>query len=151
MRRRPRPLTLVLVAVAFLAVSLGLARYLSAESREREALLDVLTAQAAGDAPGMLAAMDPACRATPACAAEIRANARDQRIAGDVKIINIQSQTAYVLGSSTGTSRVVWAVVDSGLPTVQCVEIRRRGNALAGRSISVLRVSAPIERESSCP
>lgn len=151
MRRRPRPLTLVLVLVAFLAISLGLARYLSVESREREALLDVLSAQAAGDAPGMLAAMDPSCRETPACAAEVRTNARDQRIAGDVKIINIQSQTAYVLGSSTGTTRVVWAVVEGGLPTVQCVEVRRKGNALAGRSISVLRVSAPIERESSCP
>ncbi len=151
MRRRPSPLTLVLVVVAFLAISLGLARYLSVESREREALLDVLTAQAEGDAPGMLAALDPACRAVTACAAQIRTNARDQRIAGDVKIINIQSQTAYALGSSTGTSRVVWSVVEGGLPTVQCFEIRRRGNALAGRSISVLRVSAPIERESSCP
>jgi hypothetical protein len=149
--RRPRPLTVVLVLVAFLAVSLGLARYLSAESREREALLDVLTAQAAGDAQGMLGAMDASCRTTPACAAQVRTNARDQRIDGDVKIVNIQSETAYVLGASTGTTRVVWAVVEGGLPTVQCVEIRRKGNALAGRSISVLRVSAPIGRESSCP
>ncbi|MTD46557.1 hypothetical protein GKE82_20260 [Conexibacter sp. W3-3-2] len=149
--RRPRPLVLVLVLVAFVAVSVGLARFLTAESRERDALVDVLTAQAAGDPGAMLDAMDPSCRRAPACVAQVRRNARAQRLPGEVKIINVQSQTAYALGAATGTTRVVWAVVDRGLPTVQCVEIRRKGSALAGRSISVLRVSAPIDRESSCP
>lgn len=151
MRRRPRRLTIVLVLAGFLVISLGLARYLSAEGQEREAIFEVLVAQAAGDGVAMLAAMDPMCAAAPACAAEARVNARAQRIPGEVKILNIQSQTAFVLGAATGTSRVVWAVLDGGLPTVQCFEIRRKGNALAGRSITVLRVSAPIERESSCP
>jgi hypothetical protein len=34
---------------------------------------------------------------------------------------------------------------------VQCVLVRRRGTVFAGATVSLLRVTAPIGRESSCP
>jgi hypothetical protein len=34
---------------------------------------------------------------------------------------------------------------------VQCVLVRRTGNVFAGTSVSLLRLSAPIGRQSSCP
>ncbi len=99
----------------------------------------------------MLQAMDPACRGTASCAAQVRRNAARLRLPGDLKILNLRSDTAYALGSATGQTRIVWVVLNRGLPTVQCATVRREGNALAGRSISVLALSAPIDRESSCP
>lgn len=152
--RRPRRLVPIAVAVlVFLAISGLLARWLAAEGREREAILDVLRAQVAGDAERMLDELDPACAREAACAALARENA--QRLArpgnGELKLLNLRSDTAYALGAATGTTRVVWTVLDAGLPTVQCVTVRRTGNVLAGRSITVLRISAPIGRESSCP
>jgi hypothetical protein len=33
---------------------------------------------------------------------------------------------------------------------VQCVDVRREGNVLAGHSITLQRLSRPIGRESSC-
>lgn len=152
--RRPRRLIPIAAAVVvFLAISGLLARWLAAEGREREAILDVLRAQVAGDAERMLDELDPACARDAACAALARENAR--RLArsggGELKLLNLRSDTAYALGGATGTTRVVWTVLDAGLPTVQCATVRRTGNVLAGRSITVLRISAPIGRESSCP
>lgn len=149
MRRR---LPLIIAAVlGFLVVSGLLARYLSTEGRERTELIEVLRAQIAGDGDGMLAAMDPSCARTPRCAAQTRANARRLRLPGDLKILNLRSDTSYALGGATGTTRIVWTVIDRGLPTVQCATVRRKGNVLAGRSITVLALSAPIGREASCP
>jgi hypothetical protein len=34
---------------------------------------------------------------------------------------------------------------------VQCVLVRRKGNVFAGTTVSLLRVTAPIGREASCP
>ena len=34
---------------------------------------------------------------------------------------------------------------------MQCVLVRREGNVFAGMTVSLLRVTAPIGRESSCP
>jgi hypothetical protein len=88
----------------------------------------------------------PRCR----CRATVAANARRLRRPGEVKIIAYNSDTAYALGSATGRTRVAWTVLDGGLPVVQCVTVHRGGWALAGRSITLLRVSAPIGNTSSC-
>lgn len=150
--RRPGTLLLIaLAAFAFIAISAALARWLAAEGRERDAVIALITAQAAGDAEAMLDELDPSCRRDRACAAQVRENASELRRAGDVKLLNLRSDTAYALGSATGPTRVVWTVLDVGLPTVQCLTVRRKGSALAGRSITVLAISAPIGRESSCP
>lgn len=148
--RRRLPL-IVLATIVFLVISGLLARWLSTEGRERDELLGVLRTQVDGDAQRMLAAMDPSCRASPACTAQVRRNTARLRLAGELKILNVQSETAYAFGSATGQTRVVWTVLDRGIPTVQCATVRRGGNVLSGRSISVLALSAPIERESSCP
>ena len=143
----------VWIVVAVVVVVVGgflLARYLTTENRERSAVLDLLKAQAAGDADKMLALLDPSCRANAQCAATVRANAAKLKRAGDPKIIAFDSKTAYALGSATGMTRVAWTVIDKGLPVVQCVSVHRGGSAIAGRTVTLLRISAPIGNEASC-
>jgi hypothetical protein len=149
--RRPRRIALIGAAVlVFLAISLALARWLSTESDERDLVFAVLRAQARGDAPGMLAGLDGSCSRDPACRAQVRANAARLARPGEVKILSYQSTTAYALGAATGRTRVAWTVIDRGLPVVQCVDVRRTGNALTGRSVQLMRLSAPIPRQGSC-
>jgi hypothetical protein len=148
-RRAVIPLAAVGVLV-FLAISLLLARYLNTESQERGAVFALLQAQARGDADAMLdrlygCAQDAACRATT------ERNARTLKRAGEVKILAYDSTTAYALGGKQGPTRVAWTVIDRGLPVVQCVEVQRTGTVLAGRAIRLRRLSAPIDRQGTCP
>ncbi len=136
--------------LAFLVLSFLLARWLTTESRERGVVLDLLEAQARGDARGMLDVLDPSCAAQPRCRATVVANARRLRTPGEPKILRVDSKTAYALGAATGLTRVAWTVVDRRLPVVQCVLVRRSGSALAGRDVTLLRVSPPIDNEASC-
>lgn len=142
---------LVLLATAgvlvFLAISLGLARYLTTENRERDAVFALLEDQARGDARAMLARLDD-CDAR--CRADVETNARRLRRLGDVKILLLQSSTSYALGSAQGPTRVAWAIVDHGIAVVQCVQVKRTGNVLAGRGISLRRLSVPIDSQGSC-
>jgi hypothetical protein len=141
--------TIVLVGVVmFLAISALLARYLSAENAERNDILAVLQAQAHGDAARELALLD-GCRAKPSCAATVRASAVRLRRPGAVKILSIKSPTAGSLTDATGTTRVAWTVIGR-LPVVQCVVVRRTGNALQGLHVALLSLSAPIENEADC-
>ena len=80
----------------------------------------------------------------------VRSNARRLRGHGELKIPLYQSGTAHALRSRTKQTRVVW-FTPGRLTTVQCVLVRRTGNVFAGTSVSLLRLSAPIGRESSCP
>ena len=144
-----RRLPLILAAiVVFLAVSFELARWLSTESTERDKVLRLLDAEARGDATAMLAQLkgcvDADCRAT------VQRNARILKRRGAVKIVAYESGTSYALGSATGDTRVAWTSLQQGLVIVQCVSVRRGGSALAGRSVTLLRISAPIDRQGSC-
>ena len=85
-----------------------------------------------------------------ACEALVRTNARRLKGRGDLKIALYQTQTGHALTSRTGQVRVVW-FTPGRLTTVQCVLVRREGNAIAGMTVSLLRLTAPIGRESSCP
>jgi hypothetical protein len=145
-----RIVLIALGAAVFVAISFEVARYLTTESRERGKILKLLTAQARGDANGMLAQLVPSCRADSRCRATVEANARRLRRPGDVKIIAYSSKTAYALGGATGKTRVAWTIVGRGLPVVQCVTVHRGGSAIAGRTVSLLAVSAPIGNESTC-
>jgi hypothetical protein len=137
------PLSLVVLAVGFVG-----ARWLTTENRERDAVFELLQRQAAGDAPGVLARLE-ACDA--ACAAKIRAFLPKVTGEGAVKIARIDSGTSYSLGDATGTTRVVWVHGVDARPIVQCVVVRRRGGPLTGRSVSLLRLSAPLaDNEGSC-
>lgn len=142
---------LVVIAVsviAFLAVSAVVSRWLSADTDERAQVVELLRAQTRGDAAGMLRRLH-AC-GDPQCIAIQRANARRLRGNGALKIPLYQSGTAHALRPRTRYTRVVW-FTRGRLTTVQCVLVRRTGNVFAGVSVSLLRLSAPIGRESSCP
>jgi hypothetical protein len=147
-----RRVLIMLVAagvVVFLAISLELARFLNTESQERGAVFALLQAQARGDANAMIARLD-GCARDPACVATQHRNAQRLRRPGEVKILAYDSKTAYALGRRRGPTRVAWAVIDRGLPVVQCVDIERTGTVLAGRTIRLRRLSPPIKRTGVC-
>ena len=139
---------IALAVLAFLAASAVLARWLTTENAERDKLTALLQAQARGDAAGMLRELD-GCANDPACRARVRANAARLRRAGRVEIVRLDSDTAHVVRSRTGPTRVVWRT-SATLTVVQCVEVRRAGNALSGLDVELRRISAPIGREASC-
>jgi hypothetical protein len=147
MGRVKRLLLIAVAVIAVLAVSAFVARWLNNDTVERGKVVELLRAQAKGDAAAMLALVD--CPDS-ACERLIRANARKLRGHGELKIALYQSQTAHALRSRTKPTRVVW-FTPGRLTTVQCVLVRREGNVFAGTSVSLLRLSAPIGRESSCP
>jgi hypothetical protein len=137
------PVTLVVLAVGFLS-----ARFLTTENRERDAIFTLLAREAAGDERGVLAQLD-GCDA--ACAAKVHAFLPKVTGTGAVKIALLDSGTSYTLGTSTGTSRVVWVHGVDSRPIVQCVVVRRQGGPLTGRSVSLLALSAPLaNNEDSC-
>jgi G:T/U-mismatch repair DNA glycosylase len=142
-----RILLIAVAVIAFLGVSVIVARWLSADTDERGQVVELLRAQTRGDVNGMLSRLQ--CR-DAACVAVVRDNARRLRGHGDLKIPLYQSGTAHALRSRTKQTRVVW-FTPGRLTTVQCVLVRRTGNVFAGTSVSLLRLSAPIGRQSSCP
>lgn len=145
-----RPLVIALAIVVVAGVGFLLALWLTAENRERNRIVRLLEAQVRGDARGMLAELDAGCAEDPACRATVERNARELRRAGEPKIIAYESETAHALGGATGPTRVAWTILDSGLPVVQCVTVRRGGTALTGRTVTLLAISAPIGNEASC-
>jgi hypothetical protein len=146
---RRRLAAVVVAAAAFVALAVVLGRWLNTENRERDAVLELLRDQARGDAPAMLRRL-PGCAREARCRAAVADDARRLRRPGEVKILRYDSGTRYSLGSATGATRVVWAVLGRGLPEVQCVVVRREGSVLTGHSITLRRLSRPIGRESSC-
>jgi hypothetical protein len=139
---------IVLGVLLFLAVSGMLARFLVVENVERDDDLALIRAQARGDVNGMLDKLR-GCRASPACAASARANARSLRRPGAVEILSLKSATQYSLTGSTGMTRLAWTVAGR-LPVVQCVEVRRSGSFLKGITVTLLSLSAPIPNEGDC-
>jgi hypothetical protein len=148
MRRRP---ALVIAAgfglFVFLGLSFLLARGLTGSSTERGMVLDVLEAQASGDAGAVLERL-PACRAEPACAQLTRARVQELERPGEVQILTYRPSTRLSLTRRTGTGRVAWRAGD-GLPVVQCVRVRRDG-PLTGGGVQLLALSDPIGLEAGC-
>ena len=66
-----------------------------------------------------------------------------------MKILSLKSPTAYSLTGATGRTRLAWTVIGT-LPVVQCVDVRRTGNALTGIQIELLALSAPIPNAGDC-
>jgi sensor domain CHASE-containing protein len=141
-----RRLVVVAAAAAFIALSVVVARWLQADNAERSRVQALLSAQARGDASAMARELEE-CDA--ACRAAVDGLARRLRRPGEVNIVRFDSRTAHALGAETGTTRVVWTAGE-GLPTVQCVLVRRTGTALSGPAVSLLRLSAPIGRQAGC-
>jgi hypothetical protein len=145
---RRRLVTLIAIgAIVFVAISVLLARYLSTENRERDAVYELLRDQARGDAQAMLRRLSD-CDAR--CRANVAYDARRLKRAGEVKILAYSSSTSYALGHAEGPTRVAWTIVNRQLPVVQCVQVERTGNVLAGATINLLRLSVPIDRTGTC-
>ena len=142
-----RPALIVFAVVAVLGISFLVARWLNNDTVERGKVTKLLEEQLRGDADAMLRQLE-ACDSS--CQAVVRRNAERLRTDGELKIALYQSQTAHALSSRTRFTRVVWFTPER-LTTVQCVLVRRKGNVLAGTTVSLLRVTAPIGRQSSCP
>jgi len=148
--RRRRSALLVVSLLLFLAVSGVLARFLTVENAERTDALALVQAEARGNLAGMLDELG-GCRGSPSCLATAKANASNPRLrrAGAVKILQLESKTAYSLFGATGKTRLAWTVLGT-LPVVQCAEVRRTGNFLTGIQVQLIGLSAPIDNEGRC-
>ena len=139
-----------MAVLLFLLISGALARFLSTENVERDADLALIEAQARGDVGAMLRLL-PGCSRHPGCVSAARLNAANPRLrrAGAVKILSLESATAYALTGATGRTRLAWTVIGK-LPVVQCVGVRRSGSFVTGITVTLLSLSAPIENEAGC-
>jgi hypothetical protein len=132
----------------FLGISAMLARALSATGTERARVLEVVRAEARGDARAVVARM-PACAREPACVAATTAVVAELRRPGDIQILQYRPAAQMPVTNGIGTGRVAWRAGD-GDPVVQCVRVRREG-PLSGAGVELLSISAPIGNEASCP
>jgi hypothetical protein len=148
--RRGYVFTLIALGVlAFLAVSALLARVLSVDGAERSAITALVQAEARGDAAGMEARIQR-CGASAACRARVAADAAALKRPGDVAIIQLTPSAGFSLSSTLGTARVAWRA-DGSLPVVQCVRVRRAGDAISGLHVELLELSAKIKSDADCP
>jgi hypothetical protein len=136
--------------ILVLLVSAVLARFLSVENLERGEDLTLVQAEARGNVAGMLDQL-AGCRENPSCVAAVKADAKNPvvRRSGAVKILNLESPTAYSPFGATGKTRLAWTVIGT-LPVVQCVQVRRTGNFLTGIHVALIGLSAPIDNEAIC-
>jgi len=147
-RRAKIWIPIVFAVFVFAAISALLARGLSATSTERAKVVDLLHAQARGDAGAALALL-PACRAEPACAQQTRERVAASRVSGPIQILRYDPSARIALTDGIGTARVAWRA-GTRLPVVQCVRVQRQG-PLSGGDVELLSISAPIARDGSCP
>jgi hypothetical protein len=146
---RRRLIVAAVVGIAlFLCLSVLLARYLAVENTERDDVLAVLRAEAAGEASSTIKRIS-GCDTRPGCVAQATQNAANLRRPGSVKILSLTSHTAYAVTSDTAPTRVAWTVIGR-LPVVQCVTVKRTGNFLTGLTVDLLSVSKPISNEGDC-
>jgi hypothetical protein len=140
-------IVIAFMVFVFLGVAVLLGRGLTGAVSERADVLDLVEAEAAGNAEAALAKL-PACRAEPACAQVMRDRVRELRRPGDVEILSYDPSVQVALTNRTGTGRVAWRAGTS-LPVVQCVRAHRDG-PLTGAGVELLAISAPIGREEGC-
>ena len=143
-----RRLLIAFGVFVFLGISFLLARALVGAGNERAAVLQILRAQARGDADGVLALM-PRCARNPACAHVTRARTAKLRRPGRVQILNYQPSAEAAFTNQTATGRVAWRTDAKPFPVVQCVVVEREG-PLTGGGVHVLSISNPIGLEARC-
>ena len=131
----------------FIGISFLLARALTGPGLERTRVLDVVRAEARGDADAVLERL-PACAAEPACARVTRERVAQLQRPGNVQILTYRPSMRITMTRATGTGRVAWRAGTSQ-PVVQCVQARREG-PLTGGGVQLLAISKPIAGEASC-
>jgi hypothetical protein len=149
-QRRMLQVLLGIAVILVLVVGAVLARFLSVENAERSDEVTLVQAEVKGSLAGMLDQLS-GCRMSPSCLAVAKLNASNPQLRrkGAVKILQLESPTAYSLSSATGKTRLAWTVLGT-LPVVQCVQVRRSGNILSGIHVQLLAISAPISGEGRC-
>jgi hypothetical protein len=143
-----RRLAIAFGVFLFLGISLLLARALVGAGNERADVLDVLRAQARGDADAVLDRL-PQCARSPTCARVTRARTARLRRPGKVEILNYTPSTQAAFVNQTGTARVAWRTQDRRFPVVQCVVVRREG-PLTGGGVELVSISNPVGLEAGC-
>ena len=149
--RSLRPLYLAGIGLAlllFLAVSALLARAFSANGAEQSAITTLAQAEARGDVEAMLRQIQ-GCRTSSPCRQRVSENAASLRRPGTVSILQLQTSTDFSLTSTLGTARVAWRV-DGSLPIVQCVRVRRAGDAISGLRVELLEISPRLKSDAVC-
>ncbi len=148
--RRAYLLTLIALGVLlFLAISAVLARVFSVDGAERAAIATLVQAEARGDASAMQSLIQ-GCRASAACRARARQDAAVLTRPGSILILQLNPSAGFSLGSTLGTARVAWRA-GAALPVVQCIRVRRAGNALSGLRVELLEISTRIPSGNDCP
>jgi len=146
-----RRVTLVTAVVfgtfVFLGISFLLARALTGSGAERTRVIELLRAQARGDAGAVLERL-PACAREPACARVTRERVAALRRPGQVEILTYRPSVRVTMTRRSGTGRVAWRAGGSR-PVVQCVKAKREG-PLTGGGVELLAISKPIGLEAPC-
>jgi hypothetical protein len=133
----------------FLAVSALLARVFSANSAEQSAITALVKDEARGDANAIIDDIQ-GCRAAPSCRDRAVQLAASLARPGAVSVIQLQPSTSFSVAGTEGTARVAWNA-GASLPIVQCVRVRRSGNAISGLTVELLDVSRRIKSDTACP
>ena len=148
MQRRTKVTAIVFGLFVFLGISLLLARALVGTGGERSRVVDILRAQARGDAEAVLDQM-PRCARDPVCARVTRERTARLARPGEVEILNYDPSTQAAFTDQEGPARVAWRTDEEEFPVVQCVVIRREG-PLTGGGVEAVSISNPIGLEASC-
>jgi hypothetical protein len=80
----------------------------------------------------------------------VAADVADLKRPGVVTILHFQSSTGFSFGATLGTARVAWRT-PSSLSIVQCVRVRRAGNAFRAFHVELLEISTRIRSDADCP
>jgi hypothetical protein len=121
---------------------------LSVGGAERAAITALVQAEARGSAAGMRARIQ-GCDANASCQQRVAADALALRRPGDVAILELNPSAGFSLSSTVGTARVAWRA-GASLPVVQCVRVKRAGNAISGLHIELLEISRRIKSDADC-
>lgn len=149
MRRRYVISLIVLAIVLFLVISALLARAFNVGGAEDAAITNLVRAEGRGDTKAVIALIS-GCASSPACRAHAARLSAKLRHPGAVATVAIQNSSSFSLGSTVGTTRVVW-IAGQSLPRTQCVRVRHAGSVIAGFRIELLKVSPRIVTDADCP
>lgn len=146
---RPAKITAIVFGTfIFLGLTLLLTRALVGSGNERAAVVEIVRAQARGDAEAVLADL-PACRTEPACVRSVRERTSKLARPGEVEVLQYSPSVEVALTRRQGTGRVAWRTEAREQPVVQCVRVLRDGPLTGGRT-EVISISDPIAATGSC-
>ena len=148
-RRRLYLVGILLALLVFLAISVVLARVFSIDGTEQTAITLLVKDEAAGNGSAMIGRIK-SCRTSAACRARVATDAAALRRSGTISILQLNPSAGFSLTGTVGTARVAWRA-GSSLPVVQCVRVRRAGDALTGFQVELLKLSRRIASDSNCP